>query len=157
MSNNLSPNLIAQMMKQESEDPFLSLLTLSHPSFSDIHLVNNTEEIVSNGTTFLPFPFRITLPTDDGETQRQVQLQIDNVDLSLMDLLRTVTDPIDVNLSMVLASNPDYVELNQGELKIRDVSYGHQTIQATLFIDDFLNTELSGERYTPQNFPGIFS
>ena len=157
MSNELSQNLLAQLYKQNSEDPFLMLVTLSHSSFGVIYLVNNTVEIVSNGNTFVPFPMRVTLPVDDGETLREVQIEFDNVSLELIDELRTVTDPIDVKIEMVLASNPDYVEIELDELRIRGINYNKQTVQAKLFMDDFLNTELNSERYTPANFPGIFS
>lgn len=157
MSNELSQSLLSQLFKQNSEDPFFMLVTLSHSSFDTLYLVNNTEELISNGNTFLPFPMRVTLPTDDGETLREVSIEFDNVSLELIDELRSVTDLIDVKIEMVLASNPDFVEIELAELKIRNITYNKQTVQAKLFMDDFLNTELNSERYTPANFPGIFS
>lgn len=158
MSRDLSDALKAQLFAQNSNDPFLSLLTLTHESFAeDIHLVNNTVEIISNGITFHPFPMKITLPTDDGESLREVVIELDNVSQELIDELRSITGFIDVNLQMVLASNPDFVEVEISELKIRNINYNVSTIQANLFMDDFLNTELTSERYNPTNFPGIFS
>lgn len=157
MSNDLSSNMLNQLFSQNADDPFLMLVTITHQSFDPVYIVNNTEQIVSNGNTFLPLPMRVTLPTDDGETLREVTLEVDNVSLELIDELRSVTDLMDAKVEMVLASNPDFVEISIEELKIRSVTYNKQTIQAKLFMDDFLNTELTSERYSPQNFPGIFS
>lgn len=157
MSNPLSNEVLAQLFSQESNDPFLTLLTLSHSSFpSDIRLVNNTEDIVSNGLTYIAFPMKIILPRDDGETTREVSIEFDNVSLELMNELRTVTTFINVKLEMVLASIPDAVQISFSELKIQNVTYNKTKVTARLFLDSFLNTEISSEKYTPTSYPGIF-
>jgi hypothetical protein len=157
VSNAISNELLAQLYANESSDPFLMLVTLSHPDFvSTQRLVNNTVDIVSNGETFTAFPMKIGLPVDDGETAREVQITFDNVGRDLIDEIRSITSPIDVTLEMVLASNPDQVQITLGELKIRSIGYNKSTITARLFMDDFLNTAMTSEKYDPQTFPGIF-
>jgi len=157
MSLTLSSELLAQLFAQESDDPFLLLVTLSHPDFvDDIRLVNNTVNIVSRGDTFLAFPFRTRFPVDDGQTKREFSIEFDNVSLDLIEGIRTVTDPIDVKIEMILASLPDEVQMSQEELKIRQVVYDQNRVTATIALDDFLNTEMTSEKYTPTNFPGIF-
>lgn len=155
--NTLSSALLSQLLSQESGDPFLTLITLEHPSFtSPIRLVNNVDAIVSRGNTYEPFPVKITLPVDDGETFQEVALQMDNVSLYLLDSIRSVTNQIQVTLEMVLASIPDVVQMSLSELKIGQVIYNAQTIQAKLYLDDFLMSSLTSEKYTPTNFSGIF-
>lgn len=156
MSNALSPELVAQMFAQESKDPFLCLVTLSHPSFSTIYLVNNSENITSNGTLFNAFPFSLRLPVDDGESVKSFAIEFDNVSLELITAIRTVTDAIGVNIKMILASMPDQIQLEFDELKIQNVTYDKQRISATIVMDNFLNTLMTSERYTPINFPGLF-
>lgn len=157
MSNNLTPELLAQLYYQESEDVFLTLLTLSHPSFaSDIRLVNNSEDIISRTNTYIAFPFKIRLPVDDGESGREVSIEFDNVSLEILDELRIVTTAINVKIEMVLASIPDEVQIGIEELKIQTVSYNKQTISARLFLDSFLTTELNSEIYSPTLYPGLF-
>ena len=157
MPNALSPELIAQLMKTNSEDPFLTILTLTHSTFpSPIRLVNNSENIVSRGNTFLAFPFRLTLPVDDGETMREVSIDFDNVSLELLDEIRTVTSQIEVKLEMILASIPDEVQMELAELKIGNVNYSDTMISAKLVMDDFLSSALTSEAYTPSSFPGLF-
>jgi len=52
MSNQLTQALLAELYAQESGNPFLMLVTLSHPSFSTIYLVNNVENITSRGNVY---------------------------------------------------------------------------------------------------------
>ena len=156
---NLSSNLLAQLYTENSDDPFLSLFTLNHPDWVEpLYLVNNTVEIVSNGKTFVPFPLKLTLPTDDGESIRKVEIEFDNVSRDLIEEIRSVTDTkINVSIQLVLASNPDFIEIELIELSIKTITYNATSIRATLYLDDFLNTEITSERYAPTNFPGIFT
>lgn len=155
---NLSNSILAQLYAQESDDPFLTLFTLSHPDWSsDINWVNNTESIVSNGTTFEPFPISITLPTEDGETLQSIKIEFDNVSREVIEEIRSATENnISVAMQMILASNPDVVEIELGEMTIVSVNYDAQKVTATLTLDDFLNTEITGEKYTPTLYPGLF-
>lgn len=154
---SLSPELLAQLYCQDSDDPFLALITLSHSSFvSDIRLVNNQENVTSRGLVYTAFPVNIKLPADDGETSRSVSLDFDNVGLSLIGPIRTVTSPISVKIEYILASLPNAVQIEVGELKIQTISYNKSRISATLVVDNFLTAALTSEKYTPTNFPGIF-
>ena len=156
MSNNISPELLAQLFGQVSDDPFLMFVTISHPSFPTIYLVNNTVDMVSRGVTYTAFPMEITLPVDDGERAREVSIIFDNVSLELIDELRTVTTPMDIKIEMMLASDPNTVQLSLEELKLRSVTYDKQKVSAKLFMDSFLNVELTSEKYTPTLYPGLF-
>lgn len=156
MANSLTPELLAQLLYQESDDPFLTLLTISHPSFDTVRMVNNAEDITSRSQVYQAFPFKIKLPSDDGETLREVTIEFDNVSLEILNEIRTVTTYINVKIEMVLASIPDEVQISLEELKIQSVSYDKQKVQARLFLDNFLNTEMTSETYTPTNYPGLF-
>jgi hypothetical protein len=157
MANQLSPELLAQLYGQESGDPFLTLLTLDHNSLPEpIRLVNDTRNFVSRGNTYLALPFSLALPPDDGESAREINLELDNVSLDLISLVRNITDIIDVKIEMVLASIPDEVQYEVEELKIRSITYDASKITATLYLDNFLQTELSSEKYTPLTHPGLF-
>jgi len=157
MSRTLSNELLQELFAQESGDPFLTLCTLNHPDFdAPYYFVNNTENITSRGVTFVAFPMQFVLPIDDGESDRQVSVVFDNVGLELIQDLRSITTPIECKLEMVLASLPDNVEIELGELKLQNITYDQNRISGQLYLDDFLNTEVTSERYSPSNFPGIF-
>lgn len=156
MPNQLSNALLAEMFGQTSSDPYLMLVSLSHSSFPTVRLVNNTVDIVSRGQTFIAFPMNIRLPGDDGETAREVTIEFDNVSRELIDELRSVTTAIDVKIETVLASDPDQVQMSIEDLKMRGVTYDLRKVSAKLFMDNFLNTALTSEKYDPQHYPGIF-
>jgi hypothetical protein len=154
---SLTNNLLAQLYGERSDDPLLMLVTLTHTSFTTLRLVNNTEDVISRGNTHIAFPMRINLPAEDGVNVLKSQIQFDNVSLDLIDEIRSVTTPIDTTIELVLASDPDTVEISFNEFKISNVRYDSRTINADLFLDDFLHTELTSERYTPTIYPGLFT
>lgn len=156
MANQLSAELLAQLYYQNADDPFLTLITLTHSNFGVVRLVNNSVNITSRGQTFQAFPFKLRLPTDDGETAREVAIEFDNVSLELLDEIRTATTNIDVKIEMILASIPDEVQISLEELKIQNVEYNKNKISARLFMDGFLNTSMTSESYTPSLYPGLF-
>lgn len=156
MANQLSPELIAQLFAQESNEVLLTLVTLSHPNFGEIHLVNNTVDITSRGQVYTAFPMSVRYPVDDGESARDFQLEMDNVSLAVISQLRGVTDFINVTIELILASMPDTVQVSQSELQILTLQYNKSRITAKVVLDNFLNTAMTSEKYGPTNFPGLF-
>lgn len=156
MSNSLSNNLLEQIYGQYSDVPLLMLVTISHSSFDTLYLVDNIEDQISRGNTFRAFPMRVRPPADDGETVREVAIDFDNVSLELIQELRSVTTPMDVTVEVVLANDPDFVQIEYRDLKMKAVSYDAQKISAKLYLDDFLSVGLTSEVYSPSNYPGLF-
>ncbi len=157
VSNQLSNEVLAQLFSQSSDDPFLSLVTLDHESFdAPIRLVNNTVNIVSRGETYLAFPMKITLPSDDGETTREFNIDFDNASLELIQEIRSVTTAISAKVELILASLPDVVQMSQDNLLMTAISYTSKRVTARMVLDNFLNVSLSSESYTPSVFPGLF-
>jgi len=152
---SLTPELLSQIYGQTSNDPFLMLVTITYNS-TPIRLVANSADVVSNGNTYTAFPVTAVLPIDDGESDRSVAMTFSNVDLSLIDEIRSATNPLPVQIDMVLASDPDTIQLSITDLKIRNVNYNASQITAQLYLDDTLNTEVPSEKYTPSTHPGIF-
>lgn len=155
MPNELSAELKAQIFAQQSEDPFLTLVSLTGPGF-EYYLVNNTVDIVSNGRNFQAFPMKIRLPSDDGESSREFQIEFDNASLLLLVALRSVTSPIDCQIDMILASMPDAIQMSITDLKIRSVVYDKNKVSAKIVLDNFLSVAMTSERYTPSIYPGMF-
>lgn len=155
MANELSNELKEQLFKQESGDPFLTLLTMTGPGFS-YRLVNNTKDIVSNGETFIAFPMKVRLPMDDGESAREFQIDFDNASLLMITALRSVTEPIECRIDFILASMPDVIQMSVTDLLIRTITYDKNKVSAKIVLDNFLVVAMTSERYTPSLYPGIF-
>ena len=155
MSRDLSSELKDQLFAQESNDPFLTLLTIEGND-GTYRLVNNTTDFVSRGNTFSAFPMKVRLPADDGESAREFQLDFDNASLLLIRALRAVTEPIPCKVEMVLASLPDVVQMSVEDLLIRSVTYNDKQVSAKIVLDNFLAIGMTSERYTPSLYPGMF-
>lgn len=153
--NPLSNELKTQLFKQESEDPFLTLVTLTGPDFV-YRFVNNNEDVVSNGETYQAFPMKIRLPADDGESNREFQIEFDNASLLLIVALRSVTEPINCQIDMILASMPDTAQMSVTDLLVRSVVYDENRVVAKIAMDNFLSVAVTSEKYTPTAYPGMF-
>ena len=158
MAAQLSSELLKLLTASEAADALLTLLTLTDPVFpgGEIRLVNNSSDVVSRGKVYTAMPFRITMPTEDGETNREVSIVIDNTSLEIIEYLRSTIEEIPAKVEIVLASLPDEVQIDMQDLVIRSAQYDVNNIQAKLSMDDFLNTEVTSENYNPSNFPGLF-
>lgn len=155
MSNQLTTNLKRQLFAQQSADPFLTLVTVSGPTF-EYRFVNNTKDIISNGQVYTAFPMKIRLSADDGESARDFQIDFDNASLLLVRALRAITEPADCRIDMILASMPDVIQMSQADLKIKSIVYDKHKISAKIVLDNFLTVAVPGERYTPSAYPGMF-
>ena len=119
---------------------FLFLLTLDHDDLaSPIRVVNNVENITSNGNVYTAFPFELILPQDDGDTLPQVIISLSNVDLSLVDEIRGLTGALTVTLEIVLASSPNTIEMSIDGMKTISIQYDAQKIEATCQVEDTMN------------------
>lgn len=155
MSNELSNELKRQLFLQESNVPFLTLVTLTHQTFT-ARLVNNTEDIVSRGETFYGVPIKVNFPLDDGESAREFSLVIDNVSLEIITQMRSVTGNIGVKFECILSSIPNVVQLSYEDLTIKSINYNSKTIAAKIAMDSLLVTEMTSEKYTPLLYKGLF-
>lgn len=152
-----SASFVEAVVSQNTDQVFLFLLTLNHPELSaPIRVVNNTEDLVSNGHNYTAFPFNLVLPQDDGDTLPQVIITLSNVTLEFIDEIRSLTGALDVTLQVVLASSPNYVEMSIEGMKTYTINYDAQTIQAVCQVEDVLNMSFPNELYLPSNFPGLF-
>jgi len=157
MPTQIPLSLLQQLMRQETSDVVLTLLTLDHPAWeAPIRLVNNSSDIVSRGNVYTAFPFSIVLPPDDGETTREANITMDNTSLEIIGFLRSVIDEIPATIEVILARLPNEVQMDIPDLVVRSINYNKNRITAVLSLDSFLNTELTSEKYTPAKFPGLF-
>lgn len=147
------------MLAQYTDEVFVPLLKIDHASFdSPVCICYNTEQVISNGLTYAPYPFQINLPDAVGDQMPQVTVTIDNTDLSINDAIRTLSgDAPSVTFSLVLASSPDTIEIGPLVYSLTSVTADKNTIQGTMgFEDDVFNQQIPNPNYTPSNSPGLF-
>ena len=141
---------------QETAEVMLIALTITHADLAaPIRVVNNHANIVSNGNTYVGFPFEIDLP-DVGNQLPRVTLRIDNVDRQIVDSLRVISSPFDLKLEVLLASQPDTIEASFEGLKAISARYDALTVEAELGFEDVLSEPYPGDSFTPARNPGLF-
>lgn len=136
---------------------FILLLTINHSSFgSPIRLVQSLKNVTSRGNLYAASIFTIALPEQNPEQMPSVTLRIQNVDLALVQGLRTIATPLLVTLELVLGSAPDTLEAGPFDFTLRAVEYDLHWITGRLQFEDLLNERFPAQSYTPALFPAAF-
>ena len=157
MPRALSSYAHQQAYALTSGDAWLVLCTITHPpTGTTLRVVNNTVDITSRGQVFTAYPFKITLPHETGEGIGSATLQIDNVDLALVDMLRSAVIAPTVKIEVVLSTYPDQVEIAIPSLALRQVTWDATSIRGTLLSEDLLSAAFPGYIYDPIEWPGLF-
>ncbi len=162
MSRTVSPRALQAMLSRETGEVFLICLSIAPPTgstaFAPILLVNDNQPLVRADGTYQPFPFEVTLPDDTDERIPQVAITIDMIDRSVIEQIRTVIGLPQVSFFVVLASQPNTIEVGPFQFSLLDAEYDVLTIRGTLgYEEDFLDQAIPGDVYTPTNSPALFA
>ena len=151
-------NFYKHLFDQESGQAEIWLLRLIAPNneFTQLNLCNNNESILSNGTTYEPFAFRLIVGAESDDEPIQFAITFDNVTLELIDEFRTITVPATVELDLILGDFPDQIESTFSDLKLSNISYDKLSIKANFIYDDILSIKVPSYPYGNRNFRGLF-
>ena len=136
----------------------LYLLEITHDQLAvPIRVVNDNQDLVSNGDTYTAYAFRITLPTDIAGQLPRATLTIDNVGRDLTQWLDDSNGGkgAQVRLMQVMPDDPDTLEY-EITLDLIGVSQSQADITGVLGYDDTLNLAGLPISYRPDIAPGIF-
>ncbi|MEC7763389.1 MAG: DUF1833 family protein [Pseudomonadota bacterium] len=141
----------------ETAEVVLTLVTLNHADWADpVRLVNDVTDIVSDGETFTAAGFQISMPDQSEDRSSAMRWQLMDVDHDIIALLRTTNDVIDIEVSFILASDPDTVQVGPFEAEIRsaDISYGG--ISGALVVYPVMEEVANATfRFSTGDFPGL--
>lgn len=157
MARTLSATARQALYAQETGEVFLLLLTIDHATLeSPIRVANNFEDIVSNGNTYVAFPFQITLPDDLDDHPPAMRLSIDNVDRAIVEAVRSIASPPTITLDVILVAAPDTVEASFTGFTLRNCDYDALVVEGDLALEDVLNEPFPAGSFTPDLFPSAF-
>lgn len=146
-----------EMFAEETADGLMVLLTITHSALSvDIRVALNNATVTSRGEEFLPYPFDITLPTDDPDSPPRARLAIDNVSLELTQAIRSIQGAAAVLIEVVQLNDPDSVQLAFPELALRNVRWDASRLTGDLVSEDLQTEPWPALSFTPAHFPGLF-
>ena len=153
----LSITARAALAAEDTDEVFVTLLTLDNADFaSPVRVCSNSENVISNGNTFVPCPFDLALPDSPEEGPSTASLVIENVSREIIDEIRLTATPITVLIEIVLASSPNTIELALPNFLLRAIEANAETISGELLTDDTSNDAWPTDRMDPGRVPGIF-
>lgn len=141
----------------ETDEVLLTLLTVYVNKEPILHLCDNTVSIKSNGIDYEPCGFMVNLP-DQSEEQNSCRLQIDSVDPAIYRIIKdaAVKYEITIALAIILASSPDVYEEGPYKFILRNIATNAGVITGELYDFYIHDRNLTGHKYTPEDFPGLF-
>lgn len=161
MPRALTLQAIRQAQAENATDVFLLLLAIDTFVVGPdrfILLVNNTENVVSGGSTWIACPFSLSLPDSNDSTASAAQITIDNVDTRIWQGLRLMTgEAAWATLHVVMASDPNTIVMTTTNLRIREAEGTNQEIRAKLIVDSVWQAGFPRYDFDPSQNPGMFT
>lgn len=136
----------------------LILLEISHPSLTTpVRVVNDTQDLTSNGNLFVACPFRCILPDDYEGQLPKARLAVDNVGRDLMYWIETSNggQGSSVRFMQIMRSRPNLIEW-EITMSLYNVSVNMQEISAELGFQNLFAKPAISRQYRPDNSIGLF-
>ena len=163
MSRTLSSVALEAIFSQETDEAFVPLVLINHPSMSEPLRVAGSREAVTtndslgNNVRYEAYPFSIMLPNDHDDRPPEVSISIDNVDRRIVDSIRTAIDGApSVTMSIVLESSPTTLEAGPFEFTVRSVEWNRLTVKGVISYEAILDEPYPAGTFNPVEFPGLF-
>ena len=110
MSRTLSTTAVASQNAENTDQVWLTAVTIAHDSLAEpIRVVDNTENIISNGNIFVAWDFTLQLPGEDPDNPVSASISIGNIDPEIIKSLRAISSPPTVTIQILLGDSPDVI------------------------------------------------
>ena len=152
----LTDTATRELAAQDCATAWLVLLEIGHPQLpAPLRLTSDGVATISNGASYEPFPFEVTLPDDAEGRAPRAQIRIDNTSQEIIAILRGLTTPAALTVQIVRASSPDVIEREWSGLEWQTSTYDMAAITGTLGIDDIATEEFPYVTFDGR-FRGLF-
>lgn len=158
MAKDLSSDFKKRINAVSSDERPLVLLEIDHTDLtSPIRVVNDTDDVVSNGNNFIALAFRITLPDQKEQGLPHASLEVDNIGKEMVSWLELSGggQGATVRVMIILRSNPDIIEYDI-TLNLSNVVLTQETVSGDLTFEDIMNKPSFNVTYRPHTHPGLF-
>ena len=160
---NLSNAAKTAMTAPETDEVLLNLLTISYDGQAILRVVDDKQDIVSNGNTYVACGFTVLLPDQTTDGNKTCRLQIDNADISIYKAIKSAViqsrnekKEITCTAAVIMASEPDnYIE---GPLNfiLRNINADVNAVTGELYDSYMHDKKFTTLTYNPNDFPGLF-
>ncbi|MBT6048968.1 MAG: DUF1833 family protein [Candidatus Scalindua sp.] len=145
-----------QAFLPETSEVYLVLLTISQADVTTLRVVNNNEDVTSNGNVFTGFPFEIQLPDQREDSPPNAQLTIDNTSREIAQAIRNMTSPATILIEVIRAADPDTIEKTYAVFTLRNVEWDATRVTGDLILEDVEREPFPAGQFSPAEFPGLF-
>lgn len=140
-----------------SEAPLI-LLEIAHAALTQpVRVVNDTQNITTNGEIYVALPFRCELPDDFESQLPKARLAIDNIGRELMMWIESSQGGAGstCRFMQVMRSRPNLIEW-EITMALTNVSCTMTEVSADLGFENLFNRPACQLTYRPDVAPGIF-
>lgn len=156
MARSIPAVVLTQLKKVRTQYALIPMVELTHVTWPQpIRLANYTSDIVSNGDTFVGYPFELSLP-EDNEQVPKGQITIQNVDRRIGIFLMALSTPPRVRLIVVSTQYPDTRLVDYKRLWLRRIRGNTINITADIDTWDYSTEPWPTNRADQLNAPGLF-
>jgi hypothetical protein len=153
-SDNTNQNLLAV----SADEPALTLLEITHVDLPvPIRVVDDVQNVTSNGNEFIALPFEISLPEDVSGQIPQGIIRVDNVGRELTTWLEVSRGGIGAKcrIMQILRSDPDVIELDI-TLDLTQLNINNLTVEGRIGFVNILGQTGTLTTFTPTTAPGLW-
>lgn len=159
MPRSISSAMRTALYAQQTGEVILAVCTISHPAITNgpLRVVNDLQDLVSNGNTYAAFPFQVTLPEDTDDGRPRLRLVLDAVDQRVVQAIREIPPgtPPTVQVDLVFAARPDVIEVSFPSLRLRQVEYDQFVVESDVAVDEDDREPFPKDTFSPLLFPGV--
>lgn len=139
----------------QTDKDFHVLVTITHPAIETIRVVSDVNDIVSNGETFIGFPFGFVLPSESEEVPRG-SLQIQNVDQRIVEAVLSIRTYLRLQVDVVLLEAPNTLQYSYKNMRLVNTRGDAVMLEGDIVFPDYSTIPFGLNRITKARFPGIF-
>lgn len=139
------------------EAPFI-LLEINHENLaSPIRVINDTQNLVSNGNTYVGYPFKFILPTDYENQLPKAKIAIDNIGRDLMNWIESSGGAAGatIRFMQIMRSRPNQIEW-EITMSLYNVQVNPMEITAELGFENLFAKPAISIQYRPETSIGLF-
>lgn len=167
MSRQISDNAKKAVFAQSTDEAFITLAKINHPSFVDgpVYVCDDAMEalptlggrgVISRGQEYVYMPFSMSMPMQDDTGLAQAKITIENVSRQIIDVARRADSSLSIHIEVVMASDVDSPEITMPEFKIERIKYDAMSVSGDLSVEYYDLEPFPARRFSPADFAGLF-
>lgn len=155
---NFSQNGRRNVLATSAPEPMLVMLEITHSDLAvPVRVVNDSQDLVSQGRTFLACPFELTLPDDIEGQVPQATLAVDNIGQELTQWLEVSRGGQGAKCRMMMAQpgDPNTLEYDM-TMDMTGMKIVDRKVTSQLGFVNTLGRAAVAKTFTPATAPGLW-